>query len=136
MKPRIRHAKDADMAYVVACWSRDAFDLVREKPPQYTLFSPLFGARVTQILKRATVLVAVNSEDDDQIYGCVVFEKSHTPVLHYVTVKYSFRRHGLARILLHEAGLRPNKPVVYSLPPKPRRLAPKQWTYVPYGLMP
>jgi GNAT superfamily N-acetyltransferase len=136
VKPLVRTARDADMTFVRACWSRDAYELTRDRPALYTMFRPLFEEIQARILKRATVLVAVNSEDDDQIFGSVVFERASVPVLHHVFVKHALRGNGLGKILLHEAGIRKNKPCVYSMKPVPHSAASRQWTYVPYGLMP
>lgn len=136
MNPVVRTARETDLNYVRASWSRDAYELTRDRPGLYALFRPLFESVQARILKAASVLVVVDPEDDDLIFGCAVYEKGSAPVLHYVAVKRAFRKAGLARMLLKEAGFRENKPAVYSLRAVPNKMIPRQWTFVPYGLMP
>ena len=157
MNPTIRDARESDMSYVRACWSRTAYDALKiacfwsrqARAPLYTLFGPLFELVQARLLRTASVLVAVNPDDDDQVFGCIVFVPSADgpPVLHFVAVKRDFQKRGIAHSLFVEAGIRADEPTIYSLGAMPRMVrgehrsnatfaAPKTWTYVPYGLMP
>jgi hypothetical protein len=122
------------MGCVKASWCQDAYELTRDKPGLYTLFRPLFESVQSRILKSASVLVVVDPDDDDLLFGSIVYEKGPAPVLHHVNVKRIFRRNGLGGLLLKEAGISRSAPAVYSL--KPLFAVSRQWTFVPYGLMP
>lgn len=59
--------------------------------------------RINAILQRAgtRVVVASNPEDDDHLFGYIVFEIQATKtILHYIYVKQSYRQLGLARRML------------------------------------
>lgn len=51
---------------------------------------------IGRLLERALVLVACNPEDADQIFGYIVAEQQEQPVYHYLYVKDSFRKLGIA----------------------------------------
>lgn len=155
MTPKLRASKPSDMAYVRATWSKCAYDALKAAcywsrqahAPLYTLFQPLFDAVMTKLLARGAVLVAVNPDDDDQIFGFVAYEPGEPPVVHCVAVKRDFQRRGIARALLDRAGVSFERPALYSLGVLPRivrgdnrstavLIAPKAWTHVPYGLLP
>lgn len=67
-----------------------------------------YGKVVASVLSRARVTIACNPRDPDQIFGYVVWEPS---VVHYVYVKYGFRRDFIAYDLVAhvfpELGARP-----------------------------
>lgn len=151
----MRTATKEDMRYVFPTWSRVAYEALKSacfwsrqaRVPLYSLFQPLFEAVMARLLKSATVLIAANPEDPDQICGCLVYEPSAVPVVHLVAVKSDFHGQGIARAMFAHAGLTLDRPAVYSIgiPPRvvqgqfrktARLSAPKAWTHVPYGLMP
>ncbi|TXH18354.1 MAG: N-acetyltransferase [Hyphomicrobiaceae bacterium] len=64
-------------------------------------------ARIRSLLKRSTTIVACNVEDEEHIYGYLTFEqrKDFGPIAHYIFVKHSFQKLGLAKSLwLHAFG--------------------------------
>jgi hypothetical protein len=63
----------------------------------YNLAPTMFRA----ILSKAGALIACDANDYDHIYGYMVAETIHEePVVHWIYVKNTFRRNGIARILL------------------------------------
>lgn len=79
---------------------------------------------VTKLLDTSTVLMAVNADCPDQIFGFICYDET---AIHYVYVKYIYRKMGLAKLLLEQAL---HTTVVTHLPPK---LSPT-FTYNPYLL--
>lgn len=59
-----------------------------------------------KILKRSKVLVAQSKNDPDVTVGYLVYEPDN--VIHFVYVKHTFRRFGVATSLLIRSGLRPD----------------------------
>lgn len=56
------------------------------------------------VIRRAYSLVIVSPDDDDQIYGWIVFEHHNNHVvIHYVYVKAIFLGLGLGKLLLKSA---------------------------------
>lgn len=152
MKPVIREAKEPDTAYVMAAWCRTAYDALeaecgrtkRGRPPAYGLYRTLFGAVQEKLLKRSKVLVAVNPEDTEQIFGCIVYEPVDIPVVHFAASKTEFAELEPELVLYEHIGAVNGKSVIHSGTLPPRRgsrgglqtLPPKSWTYLPFGLMP
>jgi hypothetical protein len=145
MTPVIRQARAEELPYVIVAWTQAAYALSRDKPALYSLFVPLFEGITTRLLKGADVVVATNPDDDEQIFGCIVYRPAPDPALHLVSVKPDFHRHGIAGTLCAAVNVRFDKPAAHTLP-IPMRLvrkksqsamaARKAWTFVPYGLMP
>lgn len=69
-----------------------------------SIYVPEQHALIAQILQRAQCIVACNREDEEQIFGYVVFEEQDDrPCFHYVYVKEKFRKLGIGRALIEEA---------------------------------
>lgn len=70
---------------------------------------------VEGLMIKANVTVACNPEDPSQIYAYVCHEVIEgLPVVHYIYVKDSFRRLGLAAMLLEEVGISLDKPFFFT----------------------
>jgi L-amino acid N-acyltransferase YncA len=70
---------------------------------------------IESILKRSTVLVAVNTTDEQQIYGYLVCEKiQDVTVLHYAYTKNLYRRTGIQKKLLAAANISLAEPCFIS----------------------
>ncbi len=61
-----------------------------------------FKRRLDYLLLTSECVVACHIDDPDQIFG---YRIGSVPVLHYVYVKYPFRRFGVAKALLKEFDL-------------------------------
>ena len=59
---------------------------------------------IAGLLETASVVMIVNPEDHDQIYGYSVTHNS-LPITHFIYVKYTFRRLGLVAKLVEENGI-------------------------------
>lgn len=58
---------------------------------------------IEYILSRSIVSVAVNYNDDSQIFGWVCFEQEPIHTIHYCYVKQPYRNMGIANVLLVHA---------------------------------
>ena len=59
------------------------------------------NSTINKLLDRCECLLACDDQDDDLIYGFVIFEGlSKVDVLHYLYVRKAFRKKGIARDLL------------------------------------
>lgn len=56
--------------------------------------------KVVEIIGSNSILVACNAADPEQIFGWVCYRLDVVPVFHYIYVKYTWRKLGLARLLL------------------------------------
>ncbi len=63
------------------------------------------GALISNMISKSNILVAVNQDDEDQIFGFIVFEPhkiTNTSVIHYLYVKSAYRHGQIATELLDE----------------------------------
>lgn len=98
---KIRPATDQDVAFILNSWLKS----YREHGPiaqhvSNTIYFASHHKILQKVIKRATTLVAVNENDDSQIYGYAVGERIEGHfVIHFVYVKQGFRKMGIATSL-------------------------------------
>ena len=66
----------------------------------WKIYSSYHSKVIKRILEKATVVIAVNPKDDDQIFGFICYEPD---VLHYCYVKEVFRNQQIGQRLLEVA---------------------------------
>lgn len=102
------------------------------------VYARLFEARQEAILKRATTIVACDSDDPSTILGYCIFErpKNMPPVLHYMQVKRDLMRKGIATALLTHAGITRDSACIYTFtsPIQGKVKTPDAWMYIPHWL--
>jgi ribosomal protein S18 acetylase RimI-like enzyme len=98
---RMRKATDEDVSFIFNSWLksfRDSGFLCRAVPN--TIYFQNHHKIIQKILKRSVINIACNPQDLSQIYGYVIGEYiDNIFVLHYIYVKHSFRKMGVARQL-------------------------------------
>jgi hypothetical protein len=101
------------------------------------LWLRLFAEPQASILARAQCVVAVNPDDDNQIFGFAIGEPGATPLLWFCQVKKDFHRRGIADALLAAVGVSKDRPAIYAFPsPILAKVKRPQWTHVPWFLIP
>ena len=91
----------SDEAFLYNAWLKSYKDSPWGKPLINDIFYTNHKEIVKKLLSTSDVLLAVNPQNPDQIYGFAVLEKSpKVSLIHYVYVKYNFRKLGLARKLV------------------------------------
>jgi len=117
-KVTLRPACDADRGFILNSWVRSYAKRAVAGIPQSRIGPPRTDPdvymdgqnRVSEvILGRSTATVACSCDDDDQIFGYIVYELPDT--LHYIYVKVPFRRLGIGRLLVSSSGLGESKRV-------------------------
>ena len=108
MKPDIlyRDARPTDANFVISSWleSYRSSDYAKHMPK--SVYFDNYKHVVTKLLSNARVIIACNPEDWDQIFGYISFSDivPHAPVLHYMYVKYPFRKMRIAEGMFKEMG--------------------------------
>ena len=122
-----RPAIQGDLPFILATWLRSLFYGHRFYG---SIKKDVFFRQYERLLKRViplcTVEVACLSDDENVILGYVVYRGS---TLHWVYVKQSWRRMGIASRLLPE--------VITKITHKTRmieKLIPEEWDFVPLGM--
>jgi hypothetical protein len=90
------------MAWVYKSWLEsyhdDGVDL---RGARMSLYSALMTRRMQRIVEGSTVLVAVEPDDTDHLFGFVVGELSASiPTIHFAYTKATRREHGIAGLLV------------------------------------
>lgn len=100
---KIRPATDSDVPFILNSWLkcyRDNGPIAQNVPN--TIYFTSHHKLLQKIIKRSTLLVAVNDTDESQIYGYACAERIEGHfVLHFVYVKQQFRKMGIGSSLLN-----------------------------------
>lgn len=143
----VRAATVDDVPFIRDAWKNQAYKHLETalhfsrhgKKPAWSVWTKLFPNVIDRILAGATVDVLVLTSQPDQILAFAVTERlsNGTPVLHWVSTKKDFWRHGFAERLLRARGLAGDKPAVFTFagsayPLVKGRIA--EWEYVPFWL--
>ena len=113
-QPRLRGYRDADLPMILDSWLRSGLQYpiftseVGRPPIRLRVPGTLLLSQSRTLLKtlipKTHVLVLCNPEDEDHIMGWVCYEEE-APCLHFLFIKFNFRRMGMGKRLLSETGL-------------------------------
>ncbi len=97
----VRLARKKDIAFITSSWLKSYRDSEAVRGVPNGTFYRLHHKVLETIIPRSIVAVAVAQDDPDQIIGWVCAERNDSYLtIHYVYVKYMFRRHGVAKKLI------------------------------------
>lgn len=103
----LRPALTGDIPFILNSWMLSHLDWLRSGGGTPSLSNAHYfewqKPRVERLIATSVTLVAHNPEDEDQIYGYAVYRTKVPMLMHYVFVKYPFRKLGVARRLFHHA---------------------------------
>ena len=105
----------SDKSFIFNSWLKSFRHSPLAKPLCNEVYFKNHKVIVENILKRSRVLIACNPEDEDQIYGYIVYEPiiDDITVLHYVYVKFTYRKLGIARTIV-EGSIDIKNPILYT----------------------
>ena len=113
-QPMLRGYRDADLPMILDSWLRSGLQYpiftseVGRPPIRLRVPGTLLLSQSRTLLKtlipKTHVLVLCNPEDEDHIMGWVCYE-TEAPCLHFLFIKFNFRRMGMGSRLLSETGL-------------------------------
>ena len=143
-QPVLRQMRESDKAMIIDSWLRSGLQYpifasdvgrppIRLKPPHGLLLSQN-RTFLQKILESAQVLVLAAPADEDHIIGWICSEAvndGRPACLHFLFVKFNFRRMGMARRLLRESGL-PAECEVSWRTPALNFFKKYVWTWNPY----
>lgn len=97
-----RPATAQDINFIFNSWLKSYRNSdFAKKIPNDVYFSE-HKEKITAILTNSTVLVACNPDTPSQIFGYLVMSQEPVTVLHYVYVKYPYRKLGIARRMVED----------------------------------
>lgn len=114
----IRKMQESDIPYIYSSWLEDYLSshFIKQKNTDRTLQSYVAlmprelyykeqRARIDKILKRSIVYVACNQEDEEQIFGYIVFRSvGSIDLLSWIYVRPVYRGFGIANKLMDKMG--------------------------------
>lgn len=97
----VREHNEKDIPFIYKSWLvnfRDSNNL--EALIDKQIYFDSHKKIIDKILEQSTCLIAANPDDEDQIFGYVIFDNyKKLQILHYVYVKAPYRRLGIASLL-------------------------------------
>jgi len=137
-RPVLRERRESDDAMIIDSWLRSGLQYpiftaecgrppIRLRPPPGLLLSTN-RSFLQKILPLTSVAVLCDPEDSDHIIGWICYEED---CLHFIFVKYNFRRLGFGAELLAEADL-PEECEVSWRTPALNFFKNYEWTWNPY----
>lgn len=97
---KLRLASPSEYNFIYGNWLKHYRSEIREQCPNEIFFKEHHKI-IEAILKRSQVMVAHDQDDTDHFFGFAVYEKHEgCTILHFVFVKDTFRRLGVATKLL------------------------------------
>lgn len=103
MEPIIRPARQTDLAFVTSSYLKT----MRARTPYNCMTSDVYyphqRKRIENALQVGDCYVLANPEDPDHIFGYAVVEHlSSGDIVHFIYIKFPFRKMGLARKLFSQ----------------------------------
>lgn len=137
-RPVLRERRESDDAMIIDSWLRSGLQYpvftpecgrppIRLRPPHGLLLSTN-RTILQKILPSTSVSVLCDPEDSDHIIGWICYEKD---CLHFIFVKFNFRRLGFANELMKGASL-PDECQVSWRTPALNFFKKYSWTWNPY----
>lgn len=104
---KTRGLRPGDIAYITSTWmnsfrSNNKF----ASSILHRIYSSEHNSIINKILNSARVLIACDPEDEDHIFGYVVYSSIQSidlDIFHYVYIKAPFQKKGIARALIETA---------------------------------
>ena len=97
----LRPPKNDDVNFIYNSWLKSYADNNYFNPikgPAYYGYQKLL---INKLLNQSIISIVCNPEDEDQIFGYAVYEIDNSKlILHWIYIKYNFRRLGVCRFLL------------------------------------
>ena len=140
-QPVLRGRRESDDAMIIDSWLRSGLQYpiytaecgrppIRLRPPPSLLLSQN-RTILKKLLPQVSILVLADPADSDHIIGWICFEQPEPCCLHFIFVKYNFRRLGFGRMLMDEAQLSEECEVSWRTPAL-NFFKKHSWTWNPY----
>lgn len=104
---KIREVRPSDINFIYATWLRSfRYGSTLGKSLTNTVFFFEYNKVIDNLLSKSTVLVACLENDEEIVFGYIVYEED---IIHYVFIKESFRQMGIAKMLVKQFLVLPDK---------------------------
>lgn len=124
-----RSPRPEDESFLYSSWLRSYRDSPTMAGIPNTVYYKEMHECIESVLKRATVLVAANETDPDQILGYIVYEPG---TIYWTYIKHPFRGHGIGKALENAALVNQEAPVKYTCKTRTSDSLVKKRAYLQY----
>lgn len=105
MKPKIpailRYATEDDQNFIYSSWLKSYRNTEGPNRMSNETYYNNYKKLVKDLINKHSVLLVVNPEDTTQVYGYICYSMyQNIPVVHYIYVKYTYRKLELAKYLV------------------------------------
>lgn len=112
MQLNIRPITQNDHAFIISTWIEHLGKLNYYKRCPFSIVKKNFKPRICQVVSVGAGLVACAEDDDNQIFGVVIYsDVAQSRCVHWLYVKLVYRQLGIGQKLLNAVG---NGPTQYS----------------------
>ncbi len=96
-----REPSKADYNFIASSWLKSfrKFEPKVDSDVYYKHHNRL----IDSIMARSKVIIACNENDNEQVFGYIVYEESPISIVHYTYVKEAYRKMGIAKALSRAA---------------------------------
>lgn len=132
---RIRAATEEDISFIFNSWLKSFRDSNFGKQITNTIYFAQHHKLIENLLQSCSVFVACNQSNPGELYGYICYEKvDGIFVMHYIYVKHTYRKLGIARLLANYSEFNEDLASMYTHASKnSERLAAKyNMIYCPY----
>lgn len=107
---KVRLAKEEDLNFILATWLNHYKDFSYfAKRIRRSVFFTFHHAIAERLIRKSQILIAYPDEDEDIIFGFLVYERGADPIVHFAFVKQELRRMGIATLMFKRAAIDPDK---------------------------
>lgn len=97
---KLRDPQADDFSFVFNSWLMSNQENEDSKRMKKSTYFKIYKQILDSVLVKANILVACNPDDEAQVYGYLVYNRLDLLVVHYIYVKYTYRKLGIARAML------------------------------------
>jgi GNAT superfamily N-acetyltransferase len=98
---KLRDGKDSDTDFILNSWAASYRGNAMYGAIPKDIYFKHYRKFTVSILSVSKAFVACNPENEDQVYGYIVYRfKENLPIISYLYVKQAFRHFGIAEMLI------------------------------------
>jgi len=102
MKIKMRAPNTEDTNFIFNSWLKSYRSSNFAKDQCNVVFFENYKKVVSDLIERSLITIVCNPEDDNHLYGYIVFENlpGNNLLVHYLYVKHTYRKQGIAKQLV------------------------------------
>ena len=112
---QLRPFRESDRNFVTRGWTSEMRRAAFSRHVPQNVYWPSQHNLVADLLRLATTIIACDPQDEEHVYGCIVYQPAELAIVHWCYVKGDYRRVGLASALV-VAAIGDKRPIYCTQP--------------------